>query len=110
MQLPPDSVLASWPEPNYLNPTELRGPGLLFTVCFFFPIAFLSVVLRIITRVRISRNFGLEDIFLIPATLSAFGCTLLTAMGAKKWGWIRHQWDIPPPLEVHNLQMTSEFE
>jgi hypothetical protein len=77
MQLPPASVLATYPTPNYVNP-ETRGPGLIVTHSVLFPIASIIVGIRIYTRVRISKNIGLDDLFIILAMVS-----LSTSMEAK---------------------------
>ena len=60
---PPPSVIASWPEPNYVDP-EARGKGLIVTSGIFGISAFLVVVARLAVRIRIHRRLGLDDYFL----------------------------------------------
>lgn len=66
MQIPPASVLNSWPPPNHVNP-ETRGPVAIITVSIllFFVTAILGV--RVYTRVRISKGFGLDDVLILVA-------------------------------------------
>jgi len=66
MQLPPLSVLASWPTPNYVDP-ETKGPALLLCNSIMFSIASAIVAVRIYTRVRISKCFGADDVFILLA-------------------------------------------
>ena len=60
MQLPPYSVLQTWPTADYAHPVT-RGPGNLIVVLIFFPLAFLVVTLRVYTRLRITKGFGVDD-------------------------------------------------
>ena len=57
---PPPEVIASWPTPNYVDPTT-KGYGLviLCSVLGFFSIA--TVSLRLWTRASITKNFGADD-------------------------------------------------
>lgn len=66
MQIPPANVLASWPTPNYVNPVT-RGPTNTIMNLIFFPILLFVVGLRIYTRVRVSRSFGLDDALILAA-------------------------------------------
>jgi hypothetical protein len=66
MQLPPLSVLASWPTPNYIDPVT-RGPGLLIVNIVFSALAFIVVALRLYTRVWITRSLGMDDVFVFAA-------------------------------------------
>lgn len=71
MQLPPASVLASWPPPNYVDP-ETRGLGLLIVNIVFASLATVSVALRLYTRLRITASFGMDDVFEVIALVRAF--------------------------------------
>ena len=89
MRLPPLDVIESWPKPNYVNP-ESKAGILLATEITITVVMFLVVVLRIYTRLRISkyenlvlvgssfahaadilgnRCWGLDDWFIIPSTV-----------------------------------------
>lgn len=67
MRLPPVSVLEEWPSPNYVDPV-LRGPANITIIAIFFPLALLVVGIRIYTRIRLSKSFGIDDWFIL-ATL-----------------------------------------
>lgn len=110
MQLPPASVLASWPTPNYDNPTHVRGPELIIVAGIFFPLAVLMVILRFFTRIRISKAFGIDDVFLLAALVPTFAITVLTCLAMTRWGWNRHIWDVPLDSVVRGLKVTSELE
>ncbi|EOA81748.1 uncharacterized protein SETTUDRAFT_98807 [Exserohilum turcica Et28A] len=68
MQLPPVSVILSWPTPNYHDPVT-RGPALVI----------------------------INSIFVTIATLTLFtlGLTTVVLLANKSYGWNRHIWDIP---------------
>jgi len=89
MQIPPIDVILSWPTSNYDDPQDVRGFGLLIVTCVVYPITVLMVGLRIFTRLRISRSFGIEDVFLLPAQFLTTACAVLTCL-AVDWGWNRH--------------------
>jgi hypothetical protein len=62
----PLSALQNWPAPNYVNP-ERRGPAAAIVVAVLLGLVTLILVVRIYTRVRISRGFGLDDVLIIFA-------------------------------------------
>jgi hypothetical protein len=66
MQIPPLSVLVTFPPANYVNP-ELRGSELIVLVAIAIPLLLIVVGLRIYSRARISRNFGADDVCVILA-------------------------------------------
>lgn len=66
MQLPPLSVIANYPTPNYVNP-ETRGPSLLIANCVMLSISLVVVGIRFYTRIFISRCFGPDDFFILLA-------------------------------------------
>ena len=63
MRLPSLEVLATWPTPNYENPSETRGNQLLVVTCIVCPIALFMVAARMYSRIVISRCFGIDDVF-----------------------------------------------
>jgi len=109
MQLPPVEVLLSWPTPNYINPTDVRGPALLVISWILFPIALLMVTLRIFTRLTLSKSFGVDDILLVIAVFPAAAIAILTSLAVTRWGWNRHIWDVPTDLVTFGLKLTSEI-
>ena len=106
MQLPPASVILSWPTPNYVDPTDVRGPELLIIQLTFLPIALILVALRMYTRLRLSRSFGVDDVFVLAAAIPATACTALFPYVVRHLGWDRHIWDVPIDLLSPGLQMT----
>ncbi|XP_014551162.1 hypothetical protein COCVIDRAFT_113642 [Bipolaris victoriae FI3] len=68
MQLPPASVILSWPTPNYDDPVT-RGPALVIVNAIFISLTFLI--------------------------LFAVGLTVVVLLANKSYGWDRHVWDIP---------------
>ena len=69
MKLPPLSVIAEWPTPNYVDP-ESTGAGLLIANCVMLAVTSLVVSIRIYTRLRITKNLGWDDIFILVAMVS----------------------------------------
>lgn len=74
MQIPPASVLSTWPAPNYVNP-ETRGPSAIITVSVLLGLVTLLLVARIYTRVYISRGFGLDDVLILLAYVCETSCS-----------------------------------
>ena len=72
MQLPPPSVLKTWPKPNYVDP-DTRGPGVLIVNIVMVCIAFIVTCLRLYTRLRITTSPGIDDVLIILAMVSSFG-------------------------------------
>lgn len=66
MQLPPPSVMATWPTPNYEDPVT-RGHGAMIVSIICLSLALLVTALRLYVRLRITCSFGLDDIFIIAA-------------------------------------------
>lgn len=119
----PLSALQNWPTPNYVNP-ERRGPAATIIVSVLLALVTLILVVRIYTRVRISRGFGLDDVLIIFAYVwfpladtillseprltsiqiptAAFAVLSFVAMW--KFGWGTHVWDVPIELTKPSLQ------
>lgn len=66
MRLPSPEVIASWPKPNYVNP-ERHGNAVIIVAAVCFTLAFLVLLIRIYTRIHISRSFGLDDWLIVIA-------------------------------------------
>jgi hypothetical protein len=66
MRLPPASVLASWPTPNYDDPITRGDAGKIVGITLTVLVALILVV-RIYTRLRVVRSFGLDDILILIA-------------------------------------------
>jgi hypothetical protein len=66
MQFPPVDILLSWPTPNYENP-KTRGDALVVVNCIFISLVYITVALRLYTRICVKRWFGLDDVFILLA-------------------------------------------
>jgi hypothetical protein len=66
IEVPPLSVLLSWPKPNYINPVT-RGPETYVVGTVFLTLATSVVATRLYARVHIRRWFGLDDLFICLA-------------------------------------------
>jgi hypothetical protein len=71
-RLPPKSVLATFPPPNYENPVT-HGPTLLIISVVFLTIATVSFVLRIYVRGFVKKLLGWDDFFLCFAYVRTSG-------------------------------------
>ncbi|CAE7207985.1 hypothetical protein PTTW11_09771 [Pyrenophora teres f. teres] len=94
MQLPPLDVILSWPTPNYVDP-QTRGPALVIVNSIFITLAILTVCARLYTRLIIKRWFGIDDVFILLALLFTLGLTAIVLLANEKYGWDRHEWDVP---------------
>jgi hypothetical protein len=57
-------VEGSWPVANYVNPQK-HGWGLAILVIILTALTIFVVSLRIWVRIRLQRNGGLDDIFIV---------------------------------------------
>lgn len=64
-QYTPEEI-ARWPKPNYHNPMR-RGWGLVALCIALFVLALGIVIARLYARIRIQRNYGLDDTLIIAA-------------------------------------------
>lgn len=58
---PTKEIIAGWPKHNWVNP-ETRGPALTVVNIIFIILVFVVVGLRYYTRIKITRNFGQDDV------------------------------------------------
>lgn len=65
---PPPEVIASWPPPNFSSP-QSKGPALLVVELLLITIVCVVVLLRVYSRVYMRKTFGLDDWFILPATV-----------------------------------------
>lgn len=54
-------------------PIVERNQGLVFSLFFFTTLSFLAVVMRIVTRAALVRNFGTDDYFIVLASVGSIG-------------------------------------
>ncbi|KAH8702550.1 integral membrane protein [Talaromyces proteolyticus] len=107
--LPPASVMATWPTPNYVDP-EHRGPGLLATNIFLCSLSFVMTTMRVYTRVRITATPGMDDVFAILAFITAVAMSTISSLADARYGWDRHIWDVPMEWMPNSLKCRMTFQ
>ncbi|KFZ25122.1 hypothetical protein V502_00398 [Pseudogymnoascus sp. VKM F-4520 (FW-2644)] len=110
MQLPPIDVILSWPDANYENPTVVHGPAMIVLTMIFLPLTIAVVIARTFTRIRISKNFGGDDMFILAALVPTIACGIITVVAAFKYGWNRHVYDVPFEQLVLGLKLVVVVE
>lgn len=70
------AVWETWPIPNYENP-ETRGNDVAFIHGALYSVVFLVVLVRMYTRLFISRSFGFDDFFILVAMVRITATTQL---------------------------------
>lgn len=80
MRIPPLEVAATWPLPNYTNPTT-RGPALMIVELVLLPLALISVSLRLWIRIRWLRRSWWDDYLMLVAAIWSIGTTILVILG-----------------------------
>lgn len=112
MQLPPLAVMAQWPAPNYIDPPT-RGHGALIVNVVCISLAFVVVMLRLYTRLRITYSTGVDDLLIVIGLAFAIGMVVVTSLATENFGWNRHIWDIPtswlPTVQKLNLSFQILF-
>lgn len=66
MQLPPLSVIAAWPKPNFENP-ETRGPANEIVAGVLTGIVTIILPIRLYTRHFLSSGLALDDALIVLA-------------------------------------------
>ncbi|MCJ1232522.1 hypothetical protein MMC14_000475 [Varicellaria rhodocarpa] len=94
---PPQSVIDTWPTPNYINPVT-RGYGLLALTVILFIVTPSIVGARLWARIIILRKPGLDDVLICFALIPTIGLGVCFILAAQKFGFDRHIWDVPPTL------------
>ncbi|KAJ8068770.1 hypothetical protein OCU04_002466 [Sclerotinia nivalis] len=94
MQLPSPEILASWPTPNYVDPVT-RGNAVLVVNAVLFPVVLFIILIRLYTRLQISKSFGLDDWLIIAAMLPSTTFAVLAVLAEEVFKFNRHIWDLP---------------
>ncbi|KAL4870530.1 hypothetical protein BDV12DRAFT_55516 [Aspergillus spectabilis] len=112
MQLPPIQVLLTWPAPNYNGPVT-RGNAVLVMTIICLALSTIITVLRVYTRLAITRTAGLDDVLIVFGLAFAIGMGVVLSIATEKYGWNRHIWDIPlewlPTVSKLNLSFQLLF-
>ncbi|KAM5449893.1 hypothetical protein MaudCBS49596_004655 [Microsporum audouinii] len=104
MLIAPPEVVATWPEPNYVNP-EHQGPHLMIIVITSFTISSIVVGLRTYVRIKIKKNVGWDDWLMLSTLPILAGITVSNVIGVYH-GWGYHIWDNKPEWGV-TCRLTS---
>lgn len=82
---------------------------LILTLCFV-PTLLILVILRTYTRLRLTKNFGADDIAIVASVIPTLGCAIITMLAALYYGCNRHVWDNPPDQLVLALKLVMAAE
>ncbi|RMZ77903.1 hypothetical protein DV738_g4147, partial [Chaetothyriales sp. CBS 135597] len=106
---PPESVINSWPTPNYVNP-ETHGPGLVIICILMASLGVVVVSIRLYSRAFITRALGIDDALIVVASAFAIALSVLNALASSKWMTDRHVWDIPRSTFVgHRINVWASL-
>ncbi|TEY80334.1 hypothetical protein BOTCAL_0039g00310 [Botryotinia calthae] len=103
MQLPSPEIIASWPVPNYENP-ETQGYGVLIVTSILLPIVLSIILIRLYTRLVMSKAFGLDDWLILAAMVPSTAFAVLAVLANRKFHFNRHVWDVPLSQITFGLQ------
>ncbi|CAD6440051.1 b628435a-f7c9-414c-9f17-943939478156 [Sclerotinia trifoliorum] len=103
MQLPSPEIIASWPVPNYVDP-KTRGNAVLVVNAILFPVALFIILIRLYTRLQISKCFGLDDWLIIAAMVPSTAFAVLAVLAEEFFKFNRHVWDLPLSQVKFGLQ------
>ncbi|KAK8012265.1 integral membrane protein [Apiospora marii] len=105
MKFPPPEVIATWPLPDYEHPRG-HGPAGEITVYVLTAIVTVMVAIRMYTRVRIARGFGMDDGFILAAYIFATGFTGISILAEQTVGWGAHIYDVKTSKFKSGLQIV----
>ncbi|KAE8387950.1 hypothetical protein ETB97_007918 [Aspergillus alliaceus] len=112
MKLPPASVVATWPEHNYIDPVT-RGNSVLIVTIVFSTLAFIVTCLRLYTRFKITCSPGIDDFLIVVALAFTIAMCTIICIATEKYGCNRHLWDVPlewiPAASKFNLLFQILF-
>jgi len=105
MQIPPLSVIVSWPTPNYDHP-ETRGNALLGLLIVFSFLMVTAIIGRLYSRLIIKNWLGWDDALIVLATIFAIGMNVTVILANQEYGWNRHIWDVRPTT-IQNANIVA---
>ncbi|KAI1457196.1 integral membrane protein [Annulohypoxylon moriforme] len=104
MQIPPTSVIESWPAPNYINP-ETRGRLGMVVGILLAVMVTIILAIRLYARKWLTRGLGLDDVFILLAYFPATAYTIIGVVAEDEYQWNRHTWDLELEYFVPGLQL-----
>ncbi|RDL34805.1 uncharacterized protein BP5553_07933 [Venustampulla echinocandica] len=108
INIPLETILL-WPKPTYIDPVT-RGHGLAIVSAIFLPLTTVITALRLYSRLRITANFGAEDVLIILAQLCAYPLMISLCYASLRLGWNRHVWDVPLTAMKLSSQLYFSFQ
>ncbi|KAI0535614.1 hypothetical protein GGR58DRAFT_529287 [Xylaria digitata] len=105
MKVPAFEVVASWPKPNYTDP-ESRAPIGKVIGSILLALVTIILAIRLYSRKRLTKGFGLDDTFICLAYFPAAAFTITGIITQERFQWGRHIWDVEPKFFSPNLLLT----
>ncbi|OTB06786.1 hypothetical protein M426DRAFT_9219 [Hypoxylon sp. CI-4A] len=105
MQLPPVSVIASWPTPNHVNPESRGNVGLVVGLLLSILVT-ITLAIRLYARKWLTKGFGFDDVFILLAYIPTAAFTILGVVAEERLQWNRHTWDIEPRFFTPGLKLA----
>ncbi|RDL34719.1 Uncharacterized protein BP5553_07847 [Venustampulla echinocandica] len=106
MRFPPPEVIATWPEPNYVDP-ERRGLENMIIQIVLIILVTIFVAARLYARLAITKaGLGWDDATIIGAWMFAVGLTVGVVLAMQNYGWDVHIWDLPPRNQVISRKVS----
>ncbi|KAF2964982.1 hypothetical protein GQX73_g8572 [Xylaria multiplex] len=105
MKILPIEAVASWPKPNYINP-ESRAPIGKAIGSTLLALVTVILAIRLYSRTRLTRGFGLDDTFICLAYFPAAAFTIAGIITQEHFQWARHIWDVEPKFLSPTLLIT----
>ncbi|KAL2841833.1 hypothetical protein BJX68DRAFT_271014 [Aspergillus pseudodeflectus] len=106
MKAPPPEIIASWPEPDYMDP-DYQGPQLLIVGVILLVVSCTVVGLRLWVRLHMKNSASWDD-WIILSVIPFMVCSTAAAILGTRYGWGYHIWDSKPGWRKPAL-MTSYF-
>lgn len=105
MLIPPESVTATWPEPDYVNPVTQGDAGKIIGIVLTATVTVILVI-RFYTRQFISNSIGLDDVLIAIAYFPALAFSITSIRAETVLGWNRHLWDVEYDVIGPGLKMS----
>lgn len=107
---PPLDLVLAWQTDAYPHGVR-RDHTLLILATVFSAIAFIFVLVRLIARLGVQRNPGLDDLFIVPALISTIGMNVCIAYSKEPehpnpipWPWFNLRFP-----QRHDMDLTDMF-
>lgn len=72
-------AVSSWPPANYTDPPT-RGDGIIIVSGLFGGLGTITTLMRIYTRIHITRTFGADDVLMVFALVGVSDCGQKTSL------------------------------